>query len=58
MPLPGSEREKRLLQEINKPVPVVEEVSQPQFLQEIKEPNHEELIVEETPKRRRRSKKS
>jgi hypothetical protein len=56
MPLPGSEREKKLLQEIN--TPVVEEVSQPQFLQEIKEPTHEELIVEETPKRTRRTKKN
>jgi hypothetical protein len=56
MPLPGSEREKKLLQEIKEPV--VEEVSHPQFLQEIKEPNHEELIVEEKPKRRRRSKKN
>ena len=56
MPLPGSPREKKLLQEIAEPV--VEKAPEPQaeFLQEIKEPVHEETLVEQ-PKRRRRSKK-
>jgi hypothetical protein len=58
MPLPGSHREKKVLQEIVEPV--VEQAPEPQaeFLQEIKEPTHEEVFVEEKPKRRRRSKKS
>jgi hypothetical protein len=53
MPLPGSHRDKKqkeTLQEIVEP-------QAPQFLQEIKEPSHEETLVEQ-PKRRRRSKKS
>lgn len=59
MPLPGSHREKKILQEINTPVEeIVEEVAQPEFLQEIKEPEHEEVIVEEAPKRSKRTKKS
>lgn len=56
MPLPGSPRDKKraFLQEIAE----VEQSPQPQFLQEIKEPEHEEILVEEKPKRRRRSKKN
>ena len=57
MPLRGSHREKKLLQEIVEPV-VNEPAPQAEFLQEIKEPTHEEVLVEEKPKRRRRSKKS
>lgn len=61
MPLPGSDREKRFLDEVNKKkaVNVGETVSgdvPAVFLQEIKEPTHEEVIVEQ-PKKRRRSKK-
>jgi hypothetical protein len=54
MPLPGSKRDvkqKEMLQEIVEP-------QEPQFLQEINEPVHEEVIVEEKPKRRKRSKKN
>jgi hypothetical protein len=57
MPLPGSHRMKQLLQEINTPEPT----TTPEFLQEIKEPEHEEVIVEAKPKtskKKRRSKKS
>jgi len=53
MPLPGSQRDKKqkeMLQEIVEP-------QQPSFLQEIKQPTHEEVLVEQ-PKRRRRSKKN
>lgn len=51
MPLPGSEREKQFLSEITKS-------SKPQFLQEIKEPAHEEEeLVEEKPKKKRKAKK-
>ena len=58
MPLPGSHRENKLLQEINTPVEeIVEEVAQPEFLQEIKEPAHEEVLVEETPKKSKRTSK-
>jgi hypothetical protein len=57
MPLPGSHREKKVLQEIVEPEVQLEEVqAEPSFLQEIKEPTHEEVLVEQ-PKRRRRSKK-
>ena len=58
MPLPGSKRDKaqkQVLQEIVEPV-VEQPASQPEFLQEIKEPTHEETLVEQ-PKRRKRSKK-
>jgi hypothetical protein len=60
MPLPGSHREKKVLQEIVEPeVQVEEQEPAPAvFLQEINEPAHEEVIVEEKPKRRRRSKKN
>jgi hypothetical protein len=52
MPLPGSAREKQFLSEIT-------EKQQPQFLQEIKEPTHEEpeVLVEETPKKKRKPRK-
>lgn len=51
MPLPGTEREKQFLSEIAKS-------SKPEFLQEIKEPVHEEEeLVEEKPKKKRKSKK-
>jgi hypothetical protein len=52
MPLPGSEREKKFLSEIA-------EAPKPEFLQEIKEPYHEESeqLVEQAPKRRRSRKK-
>ena len=45
MPLPGSKREKKLLQEIAEPV--TQPTPAPQFLQEIKEPTHEDTLVEE-----------
>ena len=54
MPLPGSHRDKKqkqMLQEIVEP-------QQPQFLQEINEPTHEEPLVEEKPKRTRRSRRT
>ena len=71
MPLPKSDREKRImeskkenfLQEINQtwedkgyiqPEPMVS----PEFLQEINEPVHEEVLVEEKPKRTRRTRSS
>tara|TARA_R110000772_G_scaffold7228_4_gene24737 strand:+ start:1093 stop:1299 length:207 start_codon:yes stop_codon:yes gene_type:complete len=62
MPLPGSHRNKKLIQEIVEPEqqstvegmynpkPMVS----PEFLQEIKEPTHEETLVEEKPKKRRK----
>ena len=51
MPLPGSEREQKFLQEIRSK-------SQPEFLQEIKEPTHEvEELVEEKPKKKRKPRK-
>jgi len=53
MPLPGSHRDKKLIQEIVEPE-LQEEVQQPEFLQEIKEPVHEEVLVEEKPKRRKK----
>jgi hypothetical protein len=56
MPLPGSHREKQVLQEIVEPVVETTPEPQAEFLQEIKEPTHEETLVEQ-PKRRRRSKK-
>jgi hypothetical protein len=55
MPLPGSHREKQMLQEIVEAEPQTAE-NPAVFLQEIKEPTHEETLVEQ-PKRRRRSKK-
>lgn len=54
MPLPGSQREKRMLQEIVEPD--VQIPQEPEFLQEINEPTHEEILVEEKPKRRSRRK--
>jgi len=52
MPIPGSEREKKLLQEI------AGEKKQPEFLQEIKEPRHEEVeVLQEQPKKRRTRRK-
>ena len=61
MPLPGSHRDvaqKKMLQEINQEdIPVAPTESSAEFLQEIKAPVHEEEIVEEAPKKRRRSKK-
>jgi len=56
MPLPGSHREKKLLQEIQEPI--VESAPQPEFLQEIKQPTHEEVLVEEEKPKRRRARKS
>jgi hypothetical protein len=53
MALPGSERHKKLLQEINTGV----EEQKPEFLQEIKLPEHEETLDEQPKKRARRSKK-
>jgi hypothetical protein len=51
MPIPGSDREKKFLSEIN-------EKTKPQFLQEIKEPTHdEEELVEEKPKKKRKKAK-
>jgi hypothetical protein len=52
MPLPGSPRDKKQKEVLSEIV----EPQTPQFLQEIKEPMHEEVLVEQ-PKRRRRSKK-
>lgn len=56
MPLPGSPRDRKraFLQEIVE-VEEQQQPSQPEFLQEIKEPVHEETLVEEKPKRTRRS---
>ena len=49
MPLPGSHREKQLLSEVGKK-------KEAQFLQETKEPVHEETLSEQ-PKKRTRKKK-
>jgi hypothetical protein len=57
MPLPGSKREKELLREVAHEEPVTGNAPAV-FLQEIKEPVHEETIVEQPTKKRRRSKKS
>ena len=59
MPLPGSHREKKFLQEVNtqEDIPVAPTESSAEFLQEVKLPEHEEKIVEAKPKRTRRSKK-
>jgi len=57
MPLPGSHRDKKqkqMLQEIVEPE--VQVPQEPEFLQEINEPVHEEALVEEKPKRRGRKK--
>lgn len=53
MPLPGSPRDRKraFLQEINEV-----QGSNPEFLQEIKEPVHEEVLSEQ-PKKRSRKKK-
>jgi len=54
MPLPGSHRDKKqkeMLQEIVEPEVQTPE-PQPEFLQEINEPTHEETLVEEQPKRK------
>ena len=53
MPLPGSHRDKKLIQEIVEPE-LQEEVQQPEFLQEIKEPTHEETLIEQQPTKRRK----
>ena len=50
MPLPGSHREKQLLSEVGKK-------QEPKFLQEIKEPVHEETLSEQPKKRSARKKK-
>ena len=50
MPLPGSNREKQLLSEVGKK-------KEAQFLQEIKEPVHEETLSEQPKKRSVRKKK-
>lgn len=49
MPLPGSDREKQMLAEIGTK-------KKAEFLQEIKEPVHEEVLSEQ-PKKRTRKKK-
>lgn len=51
MPIPGSDREKFLSEVAN--------ANKPQFLQEIKEPSHdeEEELVEEKPKKKKAKKK-
>lgn len=62
MPLPGSHREKKMIQEIVEPEKQsvvegmfdAEPMVAPEFLQEIKEPIHEETLVEEKPKRRKK----
>lgn len=62
MPLPGSHRDKKLIQEIVEPEQQStvegmynpEPMVSPEFLQEIKEPVHEEVLVEEKPKRRKK----
>jgi len=54
MPLPGSHRDKKLIQEIVEPELQEEVQPEPEFLQEIKEPVHEEVLVEEKPKRRKK----
>jgi len=60
MPLPGSHRDKKqkeMLQEIVEPEVQTPE-PQPEFLQEIKEPTHEEHLVEEKqPERNPRKKR-
>lgn len=62
MPLPGSHREKKMIQEIVEPdkSSVVEGMYEPEpmvapeFLQEINEPVHEETLVEQKPTKRRK----
>lgn len=57
MPLPGSHRDKKqkeMLQEIVEPD--VQIPQEPEFLQEINEPEHEETLVEEKPKKSGRKK--
>lgn len=59
MPLPGSHRDKKqkeMLQEIVEPEVQTPE-PQPEFLQEINEPTHEENLVEEQPKRKPKKKR-
>lgn len=56
MPLPKKGKKKELLQEIVEPTVTEEVQPQPEFLQEIKEPAHEESLVEETPKKKSRKK--
>lgn len=58
MPLPGSDREKTLLQEINKPQAREVNESEAQFLQEIKEPFDENALTETKKKRTRRNSRS
>lgn len=56
MPLPGSDREKKLLQEIGG-APVAEPT--PEFLQEIAEPTHDfDDVLEEAPKKKKAKKKA
>lgn len=49
MPIPGSSRDTFLSEVANS--------NKPEFLQEIKEPSHEEELVEEKPKKKRKSRK-
>jgi len=58
MPLPGSKRDqnnKQMLQEIVEPE--VQVPQEPAFLQEIKEPVHEEILVEESKSTKKSKKK-
>ena len=55
MPLP--KKDKKFIQEVVEPVVQEEVVEETEFLQEIKEPEHEEVLEETAPKKTRKSKK-